>query len=975
VPDPQDRVSQLYAEALARTVTDRADYLRRACAGDEALRVEVESLLAHASHPPSILDAPLGSLAAAVLPASGTSLLGRTVGGYRMLSALGVGGMGEVYRARDTKLGRDVAIKILPRAFANDPDRLTRFDREARVLASLNHPHIGAIYGLDAIDGTPALVLELVEGDTLAERLAHGPLPVAEVWTIATQLAEALEAAHERGIIHRDLKPANIKITPAGVVKVLDFGLAKAVAGDASSPDLTQSPTLTVGGTRDGLILGTAAYMSPEQARGLAVDKRTDIWAFGCVLYEMLSGHLAFDGATVSDTIAAIIEREPRWDTIPANARPLLRRCLEKDPKKRLRDIGDAMAWVEQARGGADATLTATVPSNLRSRWRQLGLVVAGGAMASAIVWWAQWPQPSVRPVRLEVAESKKMRLFRGAAMTVSPDGQSMVFPAIGEDGVTRYWLRSLDGVEIRPIRGTENARLPVSWSWDSRYVLLAIYDQGSSTATLEKVDLEGGPPQTMANLPGGINGAAWNRDGVIVFALAPDDPSFSPLRRVNATGGAVAPVTALVKGETRHSWPQFLPDGHHFLYLRVSSDPNQMGVYVGSIDVKPEDQSLKRLLATNRQAYYAASPSGGLGHVVFLRDATLMAQPFDAVRMELTGEPLAIADGVDSFATAFYGLFSVSETGTLVYRQGTGPNDVLTWLDQHGTVTGTVGEPGDPNTPAVSPDGTRVAVSLGPAGAQHIWIVDAVRNTTTSFTFDPANSDNYPVWSPDSKSIVFASTRTGQTKLYIKPADGSGQERLLTDRPGVPMSWSNDGRFLLFMSFPPTGVGDIWVLPDPRRAAAASTPVALLETPFIKWGARFSPDGRWIAYLSNESGPFQIYVRPFALDGKTSAAGAKWLVSKGAGSEPRWRSDGRQLFYGLLNSQDVMAVDIETSKGFHAGTPQLLFTAPAAFGGTAWDVAPDGNRFLVIGPPNAGLAGRFTVMLNWQAALKQKAR
>jgi Tol biopolymer transport system component len=444
-------------------------------------------------------------------------------------------------------------------------------------------------------------------------------------------------------------------------------------------------------------------------------------------------------------------------------------------------------------------------------------------------------------------------------------------------------------------------------------------------------------------------------------------------LFRVPETGGTMVPVTALASGDVAHMWPQFLPDGHHFLYMRISNDANQMGVYVGSIDVKPEEQSLKRLLATNDQAYFAPSAIGGPGHLIFLRDTTLMAQPFDPFKMALSGEPVPIAEGVDSYAGARYGLFSVSETGTIVYREGAGSQVTLTWLDQRGSLTGTAGEPGEYANPAVSPDGARVAVSRGPVGSRDIWIVDVRRNITNRLTFDPAD-DAGPVWSPDGTSIVFSSNRTGQARPYIKPADGSGEERLLTDQAGTATSWSKDRRFLLFTSRSPKTGEDIWVLRDPGGAAGTVRPVPVLATPFDEEQAQLSPDGCWIAYVSNESGTYEIYVRPFSPDGNTRA-GAKWLVSKGVVNNPRWSADGKQLFYGLFNNSGaIMAVDIDTSRGFHAGTPRQLFNARSSFhqpAGTGWDVAPD-NRFLFLGPPNPGRIARFNIVLNWQAGLKR---
>jgi dipeptidyl aminopeptidase/acylaminoacyl peptidase len=527
---------------------------------------------------------------------------------------------------------------------------------------------------------------------------------------------------------------------------------------------------------------------------------------------------------------------------------------------------------------------------------------------------------------------------------------------------VTRYWLRSLDGVEVRALPGTETIAAgasPAAWSWDSRYLIFSTFTMNK----LKKIDIQGGPPQTLADFPGVMYGAAWNRDGIIVAGT-----TTGPLLRLSASSGAATPATALDKNESRHAFPQFLPDGRHFLYQRVSPDPNKMGVYIGSIDAKPEEQSLKRLLASPRPAYYAPSPNGGPGHLLFMREATLMAQPFDPARMEFSGESSVIAEGVHSREVATYGLFSVSDTGTLVYRGGAASRMALTWFDQQGSPGSTVGEPGDYANPAVSPDGTRVAVAIGPETNRDIWILDVVRGNSTRFTFDPASDDN-PVWSPDGKSIVFSSTRSGLGDLYIKPADGSGEERLLfkSDESKTPTSWAKDGRFLLFTSIGPKTALDIWALPMQGEAK----PVVIVQTPFFEALGQFSPDGRWIAYLSGESGTPEIYVRPFSPEAGAGATGGKWMVSKATGAHPRWRADGKALFYSTLNLQH-MVVDIDTSKGFQAGAPRRLFVAPPPLLTIGWDLAPDGNRFLFVAPPAGARAAPFTVVLNWAAALKK---
>jgi Tol biopolymer transport system component len=893
-------------------------------------------------------------------------LNGTRLGSYEIQSALGAGGMGEVYRARDSKLGRDVALKILPDVFVGDPDRLARFRREAQLLASLNHSNIAAIYGLEESNGLHALVLELVDGPTLAERIARGPVPLDEALVIARQIADALEAAHEQGIVHRDLKPGNVKIRTDGTVKVLDFGLAK-LGGRAASAYSDHSPTVAPDDTQAGVIMGTAAYMSPEQAKGRPVDKRADVWAFGVVLHEMVTGRRLFGGDSTTEVLASVLKEDPRWDDVPPQLHHLLRLCLEKDPQKRLRHIGDVMALVDQT--PAIPAGAAVLPAPRMTKWAWVGVTVAAVAVAGAIVVWAPWrSQSDVAAIRFEVGPAEKMTFIPGGAMAVSPDGHWMVFPAISEDGVTRYWLRSLDTVEARVLPGTETTPIapPAAWSWDSRYVIFATFGK------LKKIDIQGGPPQTMADLSG-MNGAASNRDGVIVVATTPGS---GPLLRVPLSGGTPTPITTLADGDIQHRWPQFLPDGRHFLYLRMSSDANKAGIYIGSIDAKPEEQSRERLLATNRQAYFAASPNGRSGHLVFLREGTLMAQPFDPVRRELSRDPTPVAEMVDSFPQATYGLFSVSDTGTLVYRGGNSSGMTLTWFNEQGVPVSTLGEPGLSANPAISPDATRVAVAVGPAGsARDIWILDAARGTNTRLTFHPASDDN-PIWSPSGKYIVFSSNRSGKADLYIKPADGSGEERLLlkSDENKTPTSWSTDGRVLMLTSQSPKTGNDIWALRDPLAnpgSGPAARPTPILATEFQEGQPKLSPDGRWIAHVSLESGAPEIYLRPFEPEGNASGAGAKWMISKGTGLRPNWRRDGKALLYTTSNGQ-LMSVDIDTKNGVQAGVPRRLFQAPGSGLANGWDIAPDGKRFLFLAAPGGTRTVPFTVVVNWAAALKK---
>jgi Tol biopolymer transport system component len=552
------------------------------------------------------------------------------------------------------------------------------------------------------------------------------------------------------------------------------------------------------------------------------------------------------------------------------------------------------------------------------------------------------------------------MTFNAGAYMTLSPDGRWMVFQANGEDGITRYWVRSIDGVDLRPLPGTENitpGSPPASWSYDSRWV---VYSAGAESK-LKKVDIQGGPPQVIADWPNGLNGASWNADGVIVGGAT---RAGVPILKVSASGGQAAPITVLAANESNHLWPQFLPDGKHFLYERVSSDTAKAGVYVGSIDVKPESQSMERLLASERQAYYAPLPGARTGHLIFMRGGTLMAQPFDPAALRLSGDPVAIADQVDSYAPRNAGLFSVSNTGTLAYRAGSGPQTRLTWFDPQGNPAGTIGDPGDYANPAISPDGTRVAVAMGPQANRDIWILDVARGTSTRFTFDPAR-DDFPTWSPDSKTIAFSSNRGGQLDLYSGPADSPGQEKLLlhTDEPKDENRWSKDGRFLVFSSTSNKTGRDIWALP----LSGEAKPVSFVQTQFQERGATASPDGRWLAYTSLESGTSEIYVRPFTTE---AGAAPKWLVSKGGGFRPNWRFDGKVLYY-ISTGAEMMAVDLDTTKSLRAETPRRLF-AVSPLASQGWDLAPDGKRFLFIAQPGTDHVIPFTVVLNWAAKLKK---
>ena len=893
---------------------------------------------------------------------------GTRLGSYEVTAPLGVGGMGEVYRATDTKLKREVAVKVLPESLAADPERLARFQSEAEVLASLNHPNIAAIYGVEEGPGEAghsvrALVLELVEGPTLADRIAQGAIPIEDALPIARQMAEALEAAHERGIIHRDLKPANVKVRPDGVVKVLDFGLAKLVEGPAQAghhaQDLTASPTITSPAVMTGVgtILGTAAYMAPEQAKGRPSDKRSDIWAFGCVLFEMLTGRRAFPGDDMSEVFASILARELDWSALPAAVPPslhrLLRRCLQKDRTRRLADVADARLEIDEALATpARVGVEAAVPAPATRTWRVILPWVAGLLISVAtgtIAWNLRPASPAPQSVRFQIPPpgTSVAQMF-----TLSADGRSLAFVA-NTGGPNQLWVRAMDTLEARALPGTDDARYPF-WSPDG--ASLGFFAQGK----LRKIAVAGGPAQTLCDVADG-RGGTWNRDGVIVFSIGPT----SPLLRVSAAGGVPAPATTLVEGDANagHRFPVFLPDGVHFLYNAGSDKPEASGLYLGSLD----GSAATRLLPDVTNALYvpAAAPSGS-GYLVFRREETLMAQPFDPQALTLTGEMFPVAEQVADGGNAGFGAFSVSENGTLVYRTG-GPesNRELVWMDRTGTRLRVVTKPGAMAfSPAISPDERTAAVQIQATGlTADIWLQDLERDVISRFTFRPS-IHNSPIWSPDGSRVAFL-LRTPSTRsydIYQKPASGSGQEELLLHAGvnGRPNDWSPDGQWIVYQQTGQTTANDLWLLPLEGRK-----PIPYLQTPFNEQNARFWPGPTsappWMAYDSNESGQSQIYVQAIP------ASGAKFQISTSGGTLPTWRRDGKELYY-LSTDQKLMAVPIALGTSVTPGTPQPLFAADF----TGYTPSADGQRFLVNVPAGgqAAAVSPITVILNWTAGL-----
>ncbi len=893
---------------------------------------------------------------------------GDHVGPYDVAARLGAGGMGEVWRAEDTRIGREVALKLLPEDFADDAERQARFEREARTLASLNHHNIATLYGLEHLDGKHVLVMELVEGEGLDEVIARGPLPVDEAAAIALQIAAALEAAHEAGIVHRDLKPANVRIRPDGTVKVLDFGLAKVWEADEATSGLTHSPTITSLHTRAGVLLGTAAYMAPEQARGKRVDRRTDIWAFGVVLWEMLTGRRMFDGETVTDVIAAVVTRDPDWVALPpatpAAVRRILGRCLRRDPRTRQPDIASVRLDLEELGGGEDeaeessrvaaSPRTTTPVRRPRLAWAAIALVamLTGGALASLLQ-----PRPPPPPVvEFEVTPPPETRFYldpeRPGAATVSPDGGAIAFTAEAK-GKYQLYIRQLDSAAGRAVPGTEGAQYPF-WSPDSRWV--GFFD-GSR---IKKVQAIGGvgSPVTICEVQE-MKGASWGSSGFIVFAPSAGDV----LERVSDAGGTPAPVTVFGHelNEDSHRHPRFLPDGRHFLYLaRVNSGTPENGVMVGSLDGGPG----KLLLRSPAAAEYAS------GYLLFLRDAALMAQPFDPGRLELTGEAVPVADGIRvvSMGTA-QAVFTASDNGVLAYQIG----DIaaarqLVWHDREGRVMGPLGDAATYWDVAVAPGGRETAVTISEgsrgAGSADVWTYDLRRGVRTRLTFDPHDESGL-VWSPDGRTLVFSSNREGPYDLYAITVGGTQPERLLyaSDGAKFPCSISPDGRFLLFAEdHERTGI-DLMLLPlegEPK-------PRPFITSDFNQPHGVFSPDGRWVAYASNESGHMEVYVTPFP------GPGRKWQISTQGGSWPQWRDDGRELYYRAPVGT-IFRVSVETrGESLLVGTPQSLEFAVTTDGSSArYSAAADGSRFLSIDPVTSEVQPPLTVVLNWTARLSR---
>jgi Tol biopolymer transport system component len=890
---------------------------------------------------------------------------GTRLGPYEIRVAIGAGGMGEVYRATDTKLKRDVALKVLPTAFVRDADRMARFSREAQMLASLNHPNIAVIYGVEESDSVRALVMELVDGPTLADRIAGGPIPIEESLRIARQIAEALEYAHEKGVIHRDLKPANVKVTHEGVVKVLDFGLAKAVSDEPPVSDPSLSPTLTAGATQAGVILGTAAYMSPEQAHGRAADRRADIWSFGAVLYEMLTAKMAFTGESVSDTLAAVLKLDPDWNALPsatpAAIRKLLRQCLTKDRKQRLQAIGDARIAIDDCLANPSQEPVAERRSRAKLPWivaAALGVLL----ILSQGVWWRA-TRPELKPLmrlNLDMGPDAMLDGIGGPHAIISPDGTRLVYRIRGADGKQRLAVRSLDQSQATPLAATENGASPF-FSPDGQWV--GFFADGK----LKKILAQGGGAVTICDAPS-PRGGSWGDDGNIIAALE----AISGLSLVSSSGGSPKPLTRrnADKQEMTHRFPQHLPGGKAVLFVSNTTTGNYDEA---SIEVQSLTTGGRKTL--QRGAYFGHYlPSG---HLIYMRQGILFAAPLDLDRLELYGAPVPVVEDVPSGDVSGTAHFHFSQTGTVVYRSSKGAIEgrSISWLESSGKTETLRLNPGKySGAPRFSPDGRRLAVAVLSNGKIDVWIYDLDRDSMTRLTFAPG--DNYsPVWTPDGKRIAFCSRGSGIS--WIR-ADGAGEVQRLTESSNVqtPASFSPDGKLLAFTD---QGIGtglDIWTLPIDFSNADSpkpGKPTPFLRTPTTEMNPSFSPDGRWLAYTSTESGTPEVYVRPFP------GPGGKWQISSSGGTYPIWSPKAHDLFYRAADNRIMVATYTAPGDSFLTDKRRVWTETRMIDSGPlpSFDLAPDGKRFAILMPADAmgeqKPSTQLTFLLNFFDELRRR--
>lgn len=901
--------------------------------------------------------------------------LGTRIGPYEIRSALGAGGMGEVYRARDPKLNRDVAIKVLPDLFADDPERLTRFRREAQLLAALNHPNIAHIHGFEDSDGIHALVMELVEGPTLAERIVQGPIPLPEALPIAKQIAEALAAAHDQGIIHRDLKPANVKVREDGTVKVLDFGLAKLVAPEPSGAGagrVMQSPTVTSpAATLAGVILGTAAYMSPEQAKGRAADKRSDVWAFGAVLYEMLTGGRPFGGEDISDTLASVLKSEPDWAEVPADVPPpirmLIERCLTKDRRHRIADISTALFVMSEADNLTPPPLLAggqMATPERRSRWPRLLMPIAGAILLSAgvgaAVWFVMRPG-GARVTRFAITPMGAAALAvdnQSRDLTITPDGSHVVYKGKAGPTDTQFFVHRLDQLDPTPLVLGRQPRAPFS-SPDGRWIGFV----DPAPITLKKVAITGGPALDVCRLDSASRGATWGDDDSIIFATA--TPS-TGLQRAPAAGGEPTVLTKpdRERGEHDHLWPHFLPGSRAVLFTITPTTGAVDASQVAVLDLSTGTQKI--LLKGGSQAQYVSS-----GHLVYVAADTLRAVAFDLGRLETIGSSVPVVSPVVTMPNGT-AEFDIARDGTLVYAAGgpgTAPARTLVWVDRQGREEAIKAAARPYLYPRLSPDGTRLAVEIRDQ-ENDVWVWSFARETLTKITSDPG-IDTGPVWMPDGRRLVFTSARDGVGSLFWQAADGTGSPERLTESPNYqrPSAVLPDGMRVLFWEAPRKTATDVMMLTlDKDRRVQP-----LIEEPLVDRNAEVSPDGRWLAYESNDSGQPQVFVRPFP-----DVDREKIQVSTAGGVQPLWARNGRELFY-IAPGDELMSVPVKLGDTWSAGTPARLIEAPYFRGGGGndsrmYDASPDGQRFLMIKPevPANQPAARIVVVQHWLEELKR---
>jgi Tol biopolymer transport system component len=905
--------------------------------------------------------------------------LGSTIGPYKILSQLGVGGMGEVYRATDTRLGRDVAVKVLPSSVADDPARRSRFDREARLLAALNHPNIATLHGVEAYGGRTLIDLELVPGETLAESIAQAPLKYDMVLRVFKQIASALEAAHGAGIIHRDLKPANVKITPDGRVKVLDFGLAKVVEEEHSG-ELGSNPAESFARTQAGAVFGTIAYMSPEQVRGQRLDRRTDIWSFGCMIYEALSGRTPFVAETVSDTLTLILREEPDWAAlppIPVGLRRLMQRCLTKDSQLRLRDIADARLEIEEVLGESASVVARSgqlavekSPTSALA-WAVLAAaVVATSIVAGGLGWWMGRGTPAQQsPVRLEVSLPMGTQLAESAAppLAVSPDGSRVAYVALKPGGRTQIYLRPLDRFDAVPLAGTEGASAPF-FSPDGRWV--GFFANGA----LHKVSVEGGAALKITDASS-VWSATWGDDDFIVFATT---GSSNHLSRVSAGGGTSEVLTTPdpAQGEIQHAYPQMLPSGQGLLFSVVS----EKGWFLDVATLPKGERRRLRQSPINNATIYLAS-----GHLAYAEAGGLVAVPFDVATGELTGSPIPVLERVET--TAFGGaLFAISTSGTLVYLPTitTLPQRTLVAVDREGRTRTLVAERGAYAHPRFSPDGQSLAVTIEGETGHDIWIFDLRRGTRTRLTAGGNNA--YPLWAPDSMTVAFQAADAAGPSLFTRPLGGGTSTPLVTrsatdanaalsnavagllpgsapqlvgTNPHVPASWAKNGS-VAFDEQKPSAERDIWVAPKD------GSPSPFLITPFDESSPALSPDGNWLAYVSDESGRSDVYVQPYP------GPGGKWAISEAGGVDPVWSPSGNELFY--RQGERLMVVDVQYTPELRAGRPRQLLEWPhEAVAFRNFDIAPDGRSFVMVRTDEGVTRDQLRVVLNWSEELKRR--